>query len=339
MTQYKIFYAIAALCLTTTHVYANCVESSPPWAKDFDQVYKHDEFLIYYTNTPSSPHYVLQRDLNHNQIPDYVEDVARQAIASRDVFSLAGFKHPLQSERYKNQAQAISIFIKNMKGNGIAYEVVSKYSNLKTKSVMPCSLSIHISNHLTDFPGNYWTTVSHEFFHLYQYGYSQFKQSWYLESLANWAERGLRVDVNSQTKKLAHLPQNVTDLEQQIFQQSYHQLWRRYFYLNPNDVLKIPNRLYLQKYVNGQTIFKDQFWYGTSFVKGFLNTLEQRSNTISDAKQWPRYQWQESAQKDPHFNCVILQAYQQQLQKQQHSVQESTFLTQLNLNSQTKLCS
>lgn len=74
-------------------------------------------------------------------------------------------------------------------------------------------------------------------------------------------------------------------------------------------------------------------------MKGFLNTLEQRSNTISDAKQWPRYQWQESAQKDSHFNCVILQAYQQQLQKQQHSVQESTFLTQLNLNSQTKLCS
>ncbi len=328
----------SATCLFSPLLIADCRVSSPAWTQQFNQVYQADEFYIYYTNRTNSKDRVPQQDINKNNIPDYVEDVARQAQASRDMFEVAKLQHPLHSPRYKNKAQAIAVFIKDMKGNGVAYEVVSRHPSVSTQTPMPCSLVINISNRLTDFPGNYWTTVTHELFHLYQYGYSQFKNSWYLESLANWSERALRIDINQQTKNLKALPQNVKALEQEIFKASYNPLWRRYFYIQPNDVLNVPKQLQLKTYIDGSPIFKDHVWYGTRFVKNFLVDLSAASYQISEQYQWPKYNWKEADQRRTEFNCTIFTVYQKQLKKQKKLTKEAQFLASFPLSSNSPQC-
>lgn len=241
---------------------------------------------LYYSTKATSAHQVNLADLNHNKIPDYIENIAIQLQATREAFKLAGFRHPLHSSRYQSHTRNISIFIKDMKGNGLAFEVTSQYPLLATEDKMPCSLIIYVSNQLKNFPGDDWTRLTHELFHLYQYSYSQFKNAWYLESLANWAERALRSDLNTQTRQLKPLPQNLDQLQQDILKQAYHGLWRRQFLIDQKEVWTLPDYLSQMRYSNGNHVFKDKLWYGSKFVKGFLENLEQQSNQISKQRGW-----------------------------------------------------
>ena len=291
-----------------------CAINKTKWSTNFNKVYQLDEFYVYYSDQPDNPNTPIDtKDLNKNKVPDYIENIAIQAQASRDAFSLAGFRHPLKSPRYQN-TKAIAIFVQKLSGNGLAYEVPVKHSLIPAIKDMPCSLPMSISNSIPDFPGSYWTTVAHELFHLYQYGYSQFKNKWYLESMANWAERALRVDINTQTKKLDPLPQNAAQLQEQIFGHEYNSMWRRLFYIDQKDVLKLPAQLTSKKYINGEAVFKDQVWYGTGFALKFLQDLELSSNTMSKELKWPTYEWKESDQKLNKWNCTIFQIYQKNLQ-------------------------
>ena len=54
--------------------------------------------IIYYTQ---GEHAVPETDLNHNGIPDFVEDVALQLVVAHHIFcNLMGFPVPLNSSRY-----------------------------------------------------------------------------------------------------------------------------------------------------------------------------------------------------------------------------------------------
>lgn len=302
--------------------------------KTFNRVYKADEFYIYYSDLANSPDKLTQTaDLNKNNIPDYVENIAIQAQASRDIFKYAGFQSPLQSKRYKGQTQVIAIFIKNLGGNGIAFEVPSIAAQIGTQEAMPCALIINLSTNLTDFPANYWTTVTHELFHLYEYGYAQFKNSWYTESLANWSERALRVDNTTGTRKLQALPQNSDQITAQIFQKNYTPLWRRLFYINNTDVLTIPTTLQKQTYVDGSLVFKDNEWRGASFILKFMQNMEKESDLITKQRNWPEYHWAEKDQRLPEWDPIIFGLIQKQLQQPQYDQPEIRFMRTVDLKT------
>lgn len=310
-----------------------CRVTQPNWASQFNRVYQKDEFFIFYSDLDNSEHRLKQTaDRNQNKIPDYIEDIATQAIASRKIFSLAGFRHPLKSPRYQKKARAISIFVKNFKGNGVAFEVPSQYPNLNIKTPMPCSLIIHVSNALTDFPANYWTTVTHEFFHLYQYAYTQFKNSWYLESLANWSERALRVDLTASTKRLGALPQSSESLKKDIFKQAYNPLWRRLSVIEPQNRLVIPNHLKLLKYTDGSLVFKDQEWRGTKLALNVMQNLEIASNQISTEKKWPAYDWKEDDQRLEQWNLIIWKNIQAAMHQQNYKNPELNAIKNISIN-------
>ena len=333
--------SLTILALTaSSYVAANdeCAINRTQWSTGFNKVYQLDEFYVYYSDQPDNPNTPIDtQDLNQNKVPDYIENIAIQAQASRDAFSLAGFRHPLKSPRYQN-VKAIAIFVQKLSGNGLAYEMPVKHSLIPAIKNMPCSLPISISNSLPDFPGSYWTTVTHELFHLYQYSYSQFKNKWYLESMANWAERALRVDINAQTKKLAPLPQNTAQLQEQLFNQAYNPMWRRLFYIDQNDVLELPAQLTSRKYINGDAVFKDQVWYGTRFALNFLQDLELSSNTMSKELKWPTYGWKESDQKLNKWNCTIFQIYQKNLQAMPVDLKETAAMRKLSQRELNSLC-
>lgn len=338
----KTTYLIAILacaitqtaCSKTLAEPAKCRTNALPHAQDFNKLYQKDEFRIFYSTLANSKHRLKEnKDQNKNGVPDYVEDVATQAVASREIFKAAGFRHPLQSPRYQNIPN-ISIFIQDLKGNGVAYEVPAAHPNLPNQ--MPCSLVMHISTDLKGFPGNYWTTVTHELFHLYQYGYTQFKNRWYLESLANWSERSLRVDLSPATKKLPPLPKNPQSLQQEIFNEGYHRLWRRLSVIESQDRLIIPAHLQKMRYSNGSLVFKDHEWRNTALVLKVMQNLEQASFNISQERQWQAYKWKESDQRLKAWDAVIWQNIQAALKQQGYQSPEAKQLQRLQLSTVTR---
>lgn len=334
----KFSYIIAVLACATTQMACSqpineapkCRTNALPQAEDFNRVYQRDEFKIFYSTLANSPHRLKHtKDQNKNGIPDYVEDVMTQAIASREIFKAAGFRHPLNSPRYQN-VENISIFIQSLKGNGVAYEAPARHPNMIHP--MPCSLVMHISTELKDFPANYWTTVTHEFFHLYQYGYTQFKNTWYLESLANWSERALRVDLVPSTKNLPALPRNSQAIQKEIITKGYHPLWKRLSVIEMQDRLLIPPHLQKMRYSDGSLVFKDQEWRNTALVLNVMQNLEQASLNISQEKKWNAYNWKEADQRLKTWDPIIWQNIQAAFKNQSYQSQEVKQLLQIKLD-------
>ncbi len=324
---FSTFITIIGITNTVQAKNISCRTSQPDWMPDLNRVYKVNEFHIYYSDLAESKHKLPQvADSNHNKIPDYVENIAIQASNSRDMFKLAGFRSPLHSPRYVNNAEAIAIFLLNINGNGTAFESPAIHTNISPNlKTMPCSLNIHISHNLEGFPGS-WATVTHELFHLYQYGYAQFKNSWYLESLANWADRAVKIDITANTQKLPILPQNSTELENQIFKQSYTPLWRRLFLISQQDVLIVPKSMQDRTYIGGSKVFLDHEWRGTKFVLRFMQNLEKESDKISKQRQWPQYHWKEKDQRLTEWDPIIFGLIQKQLQQPAYDQKEIQFM-------------
>ena len=334
-------FVLLGIGLMTSCTYAKkenssvqCKVSSPAWANEFNKVYQLDEFYIYYSDLPNSEHKLPQtKDINKNNIPDYVENIALQAQNSRDMFQLAGFRSPLKSPRYQNSATAIAIFLQKIKNNGTAFETAAQYPNIATDMIkMPCSITFVISNNLEAFPGG-WGTVAHELFHLYEYSYTQFKNSWYLESLAFWADRSLKRDNGSSTRNLLTLPQNPIDFNQQVYKQPYTHIWRRLFLINDTDVLKIPDHMKNRTYIGGQKVFADDEWRGTKFVLKFMQNMEKESDLITKQRSWPEYHWTEKDQRLPEWNPIIFGLIQKQLQQPQYDQPEIQFMRTVDLKT------
>lgn len=334
-------FVLLGIGLMTSCTYAKkenssvqCKVSSPAWANEFNKVYQLDEFYVYYSDLPNSEHKLPQtKDINKNNIPDYVENIALQAQNSRDMFQLAGFRSPLKSPRYQNSATAIAIFLQKIKNNGTAFETAAQYPNIAKDMIqMPCSITFVISNNLEAFPGG-WGTVAHELFHLYEYSYTQFKNSWYLESLAFWADRSLKRDNGSSTRNLPILPQNPIDFNQQVYKEPYTHIWRRLFLINDTDVLKIPDHMKNRTYIGGQKVFADDEWRGTKFVLKFMQNMEKESDLITKQRNWPKYHWTEKDQRSPEWNPIIFGLIQKQLQQPQYDQPEIQFMRTVDLKT------
>ncbi|WPO68333.1 hypothetical protein SDC64_05230 [Acinetobacter haemolyticus] len=240
---------------------------------------------------------VDKTDVNNNDTPDYVENIAIQADATIKALNYLGFINPLESKRYKNVAKFIDIHIVSMKYNGVAYEEPYFFDK-------DYALLIKINNNLNNFPGNYWTVVSHEIFHLYQYGYSYFKASWYLEGMANWAERLLRND-DIEVKATLNLPNSKKSLHESVYNLPYNLFWYRLAKLSPNDNNKtLPSTLMKMTYVNGDLVFKDNQIIGYHFIISFLENLQKSSNLYFIYNSFPT----EYQQKDVKTYPIIIGA-------------------------------
>ncbi|MDF2418091.1 hypothetical protein GWP85_11315 [Acinetobacter beijerinckii] len=242
--------------------------------------YKSGKIRVIY-----SPNDIDLTDINKNNIPDYVENIAIQANATIDALDYLGFVNPLNSPRYKSKVSYIDIHVVNISYNGIAYDkpYLTSFDGAKKEK----ALLIKLNNRLKNFPGNYWTVVAHEIFHLYQYGYSPLKPSWYLEGMANWSERLLRKDDIYKNGQVL-LPTSAVSLQNNIYQIPYNKLWYRLAFLSNkmNDSqLNFPDSIITRKYVDGNLVFKDSSFSGYIFMRKFLSNL---SLSTKNYKVYPR---------------------------------------------------
>lgn len=295
-----------------------------------DANYVSGQFRIYYSTQPQSPDFISdQTDLNQNHIPDYVENIAIQANASSEALTQLGFMHPLDSPRYQHTAEFIDIHVLAIKGNGLAFEMPIRYIHQANKSEK-CALIIQVKNNLKQFPGN-WTTINHELFHLYQYGYSQFKGGWYLEGMSNLIERLLRKGSQGGSG-LIPLPSTIEQLQQQVYTVPYNQLWHRLAVLSdPTEgQLNLPQTLLDRRYIDGSQVFKDDRLKGHAFIKTVLENMQLQSDLFSKQNHWDQYNWAEAEQVSAERRPMMLKAIQDSM-RQLHMTQTAEEIDFLQL--------
>lgn len=279
--------------------------------KNINQVYIKNEVRIFYTDKITSKHALLDwKSTNQNQIPDYIENIAIQATTTIDTLSYLGFLHPLMSDRYRDRAHYIDIYVRNIgTKNGIAYEKpLYNYHGHQSG----CGLSIYLNPQLEGFPDR-WTVVCHEIFHLYQYSYAQFKNRWYLEGMTNCLERLMREGKGE--KYLTPLPSTKDELEKNVYNVPYTHIWHRLAYLakhtNLAENLPLPISLLERCYTDGTPVFKDCDFNGYIFMRRFLENLNISSLRISKEMNLSPYAWTEKLQRSAEFSPVILKTIQE----------------------------
>lgn len=280
--------------------------------KAVDQTYIAQDVRIFYTNNPNSDHALLDpKDINRNKVPDYIENIAIQATTTIEALNHLGFVHPLKSKRYIGDAAYIDIYVKSIDKNGRAFETPQYNPQAKHSSRSSCALSISLSPELEGFP-NRWSVVSHEIFHLYQYGYAQFKNPWYLEGLTNWSERLIRAETGD--KHLIPLPSTQAALKKEVYDVAYTPLWHRLGYLarhtNLAKTLPLPKELLQRRYIDGSPVFKDLEFNGYVFMRRFLENLHLASEKISQQQKLDPYDWSEKLQRNEKFSPIILRTIQ-----------------------------
>lgn len=154
------------------------------------EMHSAGDFRIFYSLSGSDA-LPNAEDSDRNRVPDYVERIAAALTTARDSYDRElHLTDPLRSPRYNNEAQFIDINIlrfplsANGPRHGIAYDELSSFVRARDQSRKVKVLVIDIANDLS--PEN--RTPAHELFHLYQNGYTFFKNRWYTEGTARWAE-------------------------------------------------------------------------------------------------------------------------------------------------------
>lgn len=244
-------------------------------------------------------------DLNSNDVPDYVEDMATQVNAAREVFKdVFDFPDPLESERFKN-VTSIEVDIEDkeiMERNGQAFSGVRKNSKHD-----PDERSLHIKVANTVNPQTN-ATPEHEYFHLIQYGATYFRNGWFLEGMARWSEDSV--------SKINQYPSgsNVSDklknkgAMNQIFQEKYTTAKTLWFPLaiKMKDKVRIPENIMKKyRYVDGTPVFHDDVIYGANVMLAVIREMKSKEEVAAE-NFGGMAEWRKNGQRDEQNNEIIM---------------------------------
>jgi len=145
-----------------------------------------DEFRIYYTTEGENafPQDVLPQQRKERAEDRLVSLAAQIGQANRFYQEPLGLAPPVGGGRYRD-VRSIDIHIIKLEGkNGSTGDEPINYRYRNFSGVSP-ALTISLTNRWT--PPN--LTPNHEVFHAYQYGYTFFKNAWFLEGMARSMEK------------------------------------------------------------------------------------------------------------------------------------------------------
>lgn len=295
----------------------SCINSKAAYVAKLNNVYEFQGIRVFYSVDPKNLDAVKNlTDKNKNKYPDYVEDIAKQIAGARAGLNELGFMDPVQSPRFKAYGvKFIDVHIRNLSGNGLAYDEPVNYTNNPLKK-NACAIRIDLSNDIEAFPGG-WSVGAHELFHLYEYGYTMFKRSWFLEGMAAWGERVVRLG-GLKSNGLTPLPANSVQLNEQVLAVPYNFLWDRLAYLseaNKNVQFPLSTAQQNRTYADGTKVFRDQKLLGIKIMKSILENLNEESNAISAQKGRSNFFWIEEDQRSPENDKAMIKAVQRAIKE------------------------
>jgi hypothetical protein len=266
----------------------SCFVSAGSWEKrrsTLEKVAIYEEFRVFYSlsgkdKLPRNS----QADNNHNNVPDFIEDIGKRLMDSNKFLKYkVGLKNPLKSNRYRGRANYIDVnvldFSKNKNGpkNGIAYDGTPKFNRALVGKASVNVLAMDISGGV-NLNSN---TVEHELFHLYQNGYTYFKNRWYTEGTARWSELVIKGRIGKGSK----LPTTRVE-KKELFKKSY-------------DAKSFWNEL---------IILTDKENLGKNFIKYLLEELDNVDDIAARSRGINSKGWKESEQRSTKNNFYIWQA-------------------------------
>lgn len=249
------------------------------------EMHSAGEFRIFYSLSgrdalPNSA------DANGNGAPDYVDRVATELAAAREQYDhQLQLVHPLKSPRYNNQAEFIDVHLlsfpltSNGAKHGIAYDELSSFERAREPGRKTKVLVMDLSNALPVRN----PTPAHELFHLYQNGYTLFKNRWFTEGTARWAE-SLDKKGSPAAGPLPSSPAEVNDLFQKTYQAA--SFWT-----------VIVNRM-------------DPTGGGRAFIRPLFEELGRMDDVASTKTGQGTAKWTETQQMSPANDAYIWKALQ-----------------------------
>ncbi|MGP9684277.1 MULTISPECIES: hypothetical protein [unclassified Halomonas] len=268
----------------------------------YQQHYSAEEFVIFYDLSGDNT-LADQTDFNNNDIPDIVEDTMLQLITMRDVLEALGFTHPFDQDRYERASvNQIYIGMRDLRANGVAFDPPHRDLTALNK---PCVLLIGLSNELQT--GN--LTPAHELFHLYQYGYTVFKNSWYLEGMARWAE-GL---LGEREYQMDHIP-DTQEEEAELFAKSYNAapFWMTFIgIISPSTPgeRNYSENLMARRYLDGsQVIHSQASTHGATAIINALASFDRLDRQISSNTRRRPKSWSNTDRSDSTNDALLLNA-------------------------------
>lgn len=306
----------------------SCASLGSAELNKLEKVYALDGIRVFYTEQATSSGTdhrlpaVPQAYHNDNDIPDFVENVARQANVTRKAFNVLGFRDPLDGPKYR-AVKFIDINLLNLSGNGLAYDSAQHYPAAPGRGT-DCTLRIDISTNL-ELSGKFttrWFVVGHEMFHLFQYGQTLFKARWVNEPTAKWAEYASRSGPFYPLGSAPYtLPSTMIELEATVisapFSVTANRFWSRLIDLvaSEDDDLLVPDHLLSEQYTDGEPVIKDGTLRGAALISAIYQTLDAEDDIVSHVKGWNPYNWAESNQTDAAHNLRILATIQRAIRR------------------------
>ena len=260
---------------------------------------------------------------NGSPVPDYVLDILNQmTVAYHLYFNILGFRSPFNSDKLpalgyimcqivdKNMASELPwddrfLFEPGVPASGWAY-----YFNVNRKNPSRNS------------------SPTHELMHLLHWGYSWFKNVWYMEGTARWAQDLVESNI-TETKTAQQLRDMLTDPAQfaALKTSSYDSAWSFWYPLcnlyKGSDIWMPENDPILQlRYIwgedAGRRIVADFNMYGAFVIKRLLERLDELDDVCfheqgyrwwtGSSAHWPLPMWYETDQRNDANNQYIIQA-------------------------------
>lgn len=301
--------SLAALFAAAVSPSSSCAQEKSP----LDEYFVLDRVRVFYTNEGVSA--VSRDDVDQTGVPDQVEDVARQIWAAHRLFcEVLEFPDPFESERYKG-VTCIQVSLRNRSEingvNGVAFESAQRARSIPEGKPDDRCIVMAVSTQLNPITN---VTPAHETFHLIQYSTTYFKNPWYLEGMARWAEHGLAADGIGEVKypTTGPWPQRPAHLQQlpELGSKSEWVLWNPIaLRTDRNGVLtdeELGEELVALCYSDGSPVLRDHLLNGAEVMRDILAELANQDDEAF--KDLGYDEWSEENQKSERNNPYIYRA-------------------------------
>lgn len=288
---------------------AERVRSWPKWQQDrvsLDRCFVCEEFQVHYAVADFHALPIAdQLDDDHDGIPDKIQNTALQLVTARRCYvEVLGLRHPLESPRYKGRVKFIDVNVWALQGkNGMAGDAIVNYHRPSDPPEGVEVLTIDLSVKLP--PRN--LSPAHELFHMFQNGYTLFKNAWYYEGTARWSEDLLREGAG----QAGSLPAATAELES-LFKLSYDasRFWQALARAtDPKGKVSVPQDLRAVCCRGSQKpIIEDDAFHGAPLLKALLEELDHADDVVSRKCGLNPLDWSENRQRSSENNCAIWNA-------------------------------
>jgi len=318
---------IVLAVLSGAFVFPSMVAAQQNKKTELKEHYVFEFVRVFYTR--EGPGAVSPVDVDNNGVADQVENIARQVWAAHQLFCrVLKFPAPFESDRFKGvNCIQVSILDRQAMGglNGIAYSGAQRARNIPEGSPQDRCIVMAIASQLDPTKN---ATPTHETFHLVQYGATQFKNAWFLEGMARWAEHGTEKEGIGEIKYSPQgpWPQIPADLAQLVKMkyESEYILWNPIAARTDRDGLHsteiLGNKLARLCYADGTPVLKDRFLQGGKVMRDILVELSKMDEVAF--KDLKHEKWTEEKRIAPENNPYIYKAIMEALRKQGVTVGE-----------------